>query len=179
MTKIDLKEAERVSRQAHDGQKYGDKDYFYHINQVVDIVKETIDDNHCIRSKLTECIVIAYLHDTVEDTDLNILDIDKKFGSETAHNVLLVTDEEGKNRKERKRKTNEKLSKSWGYYYPGLLVKVADRVANARESKNNNSSLFKMYKKEHRDFKEATYREGLCDNLWKELDEYFGEECLA
>jgi (p)ppGpp synthase/HD superfamily hydrolase len=112
----------------------------YHIKQVVKIAEELGYD---------ESIVIAsVLHDTLEDTTLSYNDIKKAFGKEIAEIVYCVTDELGRDRTERKEKTYPKIKSNW----KATVVKICDRIANIRQSKEYNKGLFDMYKKEHEPF---------------------------
>jgi (p)ppGpp synthase/HD superfamily hydrolase len=88
------------------------------------------------------------LHDILEDTPLSYNDVKKEFGEKVADIVYDVTDELGKNRKERKERTYPKIRAN----HDAILVKICDRIANANNSKKLNKRMFEMYKKEHRDF---------------------------
>jgi len=129
-----------VADKAHANQTYDIYPYGYHIRQVVKIAEELGYD---------ESIVVASaLHDTLEDTELSYNDLKKAFGEEVAEIVYCVTDELGRNRKERKEKTYPKIQGNW----KATVVKICDRIANMQQSKEYNQRLFEMYKKEHKDF---------------------------
>src|SRR6185369_14989980 len=99
----------------------------------------------------------------------------QEFGDRVADCVALVTDEAGVNRKERKARTNEKLSRISGEHELALVVKAADRLANLRMSAGDRSgSKLDMYLREHSTFRQAAYRAGLCDELWQEMDRILG-----
>lgn len=150
-----------VAEKAHQNQQYDIYPYIYHVRQVVKIAEDLGFD---------ESIVAACaLHDVLEDTDLSFNDIKKAFGLEVAEIVYCVTDELGKNRKERKEKTYPKIRGNW----KASVVKICDRIANVRHSRDYNNRLFDMYVKEH---------DGFCANIaskdhpaneiskaWKEL----------
>tara|TARA_Y100001956_G_scaffold57974_1_gene57178 strand:- start:2979 stop:3563 length:585 start_codon:yes stop_codon:yes gene_type:complete len=182
LTKI----AKNISFRLHNGQIY-DHDrqipYGFHINQVVDLVSEY--------GFVAE--MIAALHDTIEDTDvtehgLESILISKIYESninipaiyiqpiakKVAHSVYLLSDEDGINRKERKRKTNHKLSMVTDEFLIVLIVKIADRIANMRYSyETDNKSKMKMYFKEFEDFKKAVYRRNLPINIVYKLDKVY------
>ena len=85
--------------------------------------------------------------------------------------VALVTDAAGANRRERKERTNAKLSAAEGELELALLVKAADRLANLRMSaKRGPGAKLAMYRDEHLAFRQAVFRPGLCDALWQEMD---------
>ena len=118
--------------------------------------------------------VIAYLHDVVEDADIELNTIEIEFGKFVADCVSILTDEAGNNRKERKEKTNFKMKNVSGELEMALIVKASDRLANMLACiADNNHELLSMYKNEHEAFKNSVYREGLCDMLWYELDRIF------
>lgn len=146
---------------AHKNQMYGVHPYSYHLDAVASIVRKY--------GEAAE--VVAYLHDVVEDTDVSLDEIEKQFGSLVARCVAILTDEPGKDRKERKSKTYAKMAKVTGEKNLALLVKAADRLANVRASvADKNNKLIEMYKSEYSVFKSAVYRDGLCEEIWHELE---------
>lgn len=131
-----LERALMVATKAHATQTYDIYPYDYHLRQVVSIAQELGYD---------ETIQVACaLHDCLEDTELSYNDIKKAFGKDVAEIVFCVTDELGRNRKERKEKTYPKIRSNWR----AIVVKICDRIANMRQSKEYNPTLFKMYEKE-------------------------------
>lgn len=156
-----LQEARAFAVAAHGEQKYGDRPYSFHLDAVAAIAAPYG----------AEAVTVAYLHDTVEDTDATVAEIDSRFGSKVAACVSLLTDESGANRKERKAKTYAKLAVVSGPTELALLVKAADRLANVRACvQDHKQALWELYRSEHTTFKGAAYRAGLCDPLWTELD---------
>jgi guanosine-3',5'-bis(diphosphate) 3'-pyrophosphohydrolase len=154
--------AREIAVIAHKDQMYGNKSYIYHLDMVHKIVRG--DYNEYVE-------VLAYLHDVKEDTNFPTQVIVKLFGDYVNTCVDLISDCDGKNRKEKKLKTNKKLSEIGNDYSIVLIVKVADRLANLIECcLTENKSLFDMYQREHVEFKKAVYRKGLCDELWLDLD---------
>ncbi|MFA3789502.1 HD domain-containing protein [Aliiglaciecola sp. SL4] len=145
----------------HADQKYGKHPYSYHLDDVAAKAKAFGKDAE----------VIAYLHDVVEDTSATIEDIEYQFGKLVADCVAVVTDEKGATRQERKKKTYQKMAKVTGETELALIVKVCDRLSNVKTSvKDQNSKMFSMYCREHDVFRTSAYRQGLCDELWQELD---------
>ena len=147
--------------EAHGDQLYGTGPYSDHLDDVAAIA-HVFGEN---------AKAIAYLHDVIEDTAVQIEHIEEGFGLFIARCVELLTDESGKNRKERKQKTYAKLSLVAGNFELALIVKTADRLANVRSGAKND-----MYKKEHEQFKHAVYRQDLCESLWQELDEILSSD---
>ena len=125
---------------AHDNQLYGTYPYIYHIKQVVDIAKGLDYE--------LDILIACALHDTIEDTEVSYNDIKTNFNGEIAEIVYSVTDELGRNRKERKSKTYPKIKENW----KATVVKICDRIANIEHSRTHNKNLMKMYMKEHKDF---------------------------
>lgn len=159
-------QARTFAIQAHGTQKYGDHPYSYHLDAVAALAEPYGQ----------EAVVVAYLHDTVEDTGTKISEIESMFGPKVAACVSLLTDEPGANRKERKAKTYAKLAGVQGENELALLVKTADRLANVRACvKDKKQSLWQIYKEEHPAFKDSAYRAGLCDPLWAELEVLLSE----
>jgi (p)ppGpp synthase/HD superfamily hydrolase len=137
-----LERALLVAEVAHSTQKYDIYPYIYHIKQVVKIAEELGYDE--------TILVGCALHDVMEDADLSYNDIKKAFGEDVAEIVFCVTDELGRNRKERKEKTYPKIRANW----KAIAVKICDRIANATHShhEGGKSGMFKLYQKEHIDF---------------------------
>lgn len=157
-----IEKAKMVAERVHKNQQYDIYPYMYHIESVVNIAKELGYDD--------EIIVGCYLHDSMEDGDLSYNDIKKAFGESVAEIVFAVTDELGRNRKERKEKTYPKIKVNW----KATVVKICDRIANVRQSKEYNNDLFSMYKKEHADFvdglKTDLHPPGELNKAWLELE---------
>ena len=75
-------------------------------------------------------LAAALLHDTVEDTQTSIAEVEQLFGREVASIVAEVTDDKSLEKAERKRLQVERAhSKSEG----AKLVKLADKIANLRD----------------------------------------------
>jgi guanosine-3',5'-bis(diphosphate) 3'-pyrophosphohydrolase len=158
-------QARSFAVEAHADQKYGDHPYSYHLDAVAEFAVPYGE----------EAVVVAYLHDTAEDTETTIADIEARFGPRIAACVSLLTDESGTNRKERKARTYAKLAGVRGPNELALLVKAADRLANVRACiKDRKNSLWQLYRSEHAMFRASAYRAGLCEPLWTELDQLLG-----
>lgn len=93
-------------------------------------------------------LVSGWLHDTMEDTSTSYTDLKNEFGIEIAEIVYCMTDELGRNRKEKKAKTYPKIRSN----SKAIIVKVADRIANVRFGISEKSSQLEMYKKEFEEF---------------------------
>lgn len=112
-------------------------------------------------------LAACWLHDVIEDCRKTYNDIKKEFGQDVADIVYAVTNEKGRNRKER---ANER-------YYEGIrntpfatYVKLCDRLANVSYSANPRTNIFYMYRKEHPDFLLSIY-----DERYKEMFDKLNE----
>lgn len=83
-----IKKAIAFAKEKHEGQLYGDKDYFQaHIMTVLDnAVSVTCDE---------EIWIIALLHDTLEDTNTTYYELEEEFGCRVAQGVLSLTKTKG------------------------------------------------------------------------------------
>ncbi len=113
---------------------------------------------------ISEVLAAVWSHDVIEDCRQNYTDVKNVLGENVAELVYALTNEKGKNRKER---ANDK-------YYEGIrktpfgdYVKICDRLENAYYSKLHNESLLSVYRKEHDHFKKQ---------LWKVSNQEMFEE---
>lgn len=149
------REARLVAVRAHGLQPYDDIfPYEKHLDDVVDILKKFGFSG--------KYIVAGYLHDAIEDGALSYNDIKRHFGLEVAEIVFCVTDELGRNRLEKKRKTLPKIASN----PDAIIVKLADRIANIEHG-----GKIDMYQKEYEEFRGALYSNGIGPQfLWEYLD---------
>ena len=152
----------------HAGQMYGAKDYVQgHLFEVAHLLQ---------RSGFTsrEVVVAGWCHDVVEDTKTTLDEVRERFGDEVARLVWAVTNEPGKNRKERALATYPKIRAAGR---DAVAVKLCDRVVNVEACwKSQDAKLF-MYRKEYADFRLALRREEdgtLVMALWDRLDKLLG-----
>ena len=125
--------------------------YEFHLRMVVNVFNQfkQLIENECegdIDSILEYIELACWGHDLIEDTRVSYNDVKKVLGEGAADIIYAVTNEKGKNRKER---ANDK-------YYEGIrntdgavFVKLCDRIANVQYSKMTGSRMFEMYKKEN------------------------------
>lgn len=130
--------------------------YEFHLRMVVQVAKDFIylvekSGEGDIDILIEDIIMACYGHDLIEDTRVSYNDVKEVLGETAADIVYAVTNEKGKNRKER---GNHK-------YYEGIrntpyavFVKLCDRIANVQYSKMTKSRMFEMYKKENNQFVE-------------------------
>ena len=77
-----------------------------------------------------ETIAAALLHDTVEDTDTTLAELEKEFGPAISELVAEVTDDKSLPKEERKRHQVEHAS---SLSPRARLVKLADKISNLRD----------------------------------------------
>lgn len=168
--------------------KYDYNDYSYHLKMVANIAEQF---QHLIINYNSDVIFAScYCHDLIEDTRLTYNDLKiklsdlvydcnlnsyfyhqdcEKFAIEVTEIVYALTNEKGRNRKER---ANDK-------YYQGIrntkyatFIKLCDRIANIKHCKLEGNKL-EMYKRENSNFINQLYiGEGL---LYKEMFDYIDE----
>ena len=75
-------------------------------------------------------LAAALLHDTVEDTDTTLDEIEREFGQEVANLVDEVTDPKGITSEVRRQR---QVDKGPHYSHGAKLIKLADKISNVRE----------------------------------------------
>ena len=121
--------------------------YEFHLRMVNNVYE---DFQHLLDEELTlYCSKAVWAHDLIEDTRVSYNDVKNQLDEEVADIVYAVTNDKGKNRKER----------AGDKYYEGIrntpgavFVKLCDRIANVQYGKMTKSRMFEMYKKENPEF---------------------------
>lgn len=162
-----IKKAMELALKSHGDQKYGRCPYSKHLNDVVNCVERFgfKSENALKDSFVEDLICAAWLHDSVEDTELTCEEIEKEIGASVADIVGRVTDEDGETREEKKAKTYPKIRGNFG----ATVVKLADRISNIESSFEGNQAKFEKYVKEQDDFYAAVYVPMLADPMWIHL----------
>lgn len=169
--------AARIAEQAHQNQKYGTMPYRVHLEDVQKVLNRFgyLVTAEAFNPAVANLIVSAWLHDVLEDTVLSAEHLEYHVGVEVTDLVKRVTDEPGRNRKEKKLATYPKIK---GHYYATVL-KLADRIANVEASKkmkkDGNKNLYQMYAKEYADFRMHLFEEQGPVAMWIYLDSLFKE----
>ncbi len=153
-------EAKKFGIRAHEGDTYGEYPYSKHLNDVYNVLITFGIFNRVVLS-------VAWLHDTIEDTQVVYEDIYDHFGHVIADLTYLLTDKRGRNRKERHRNTYPDLAED----HFARLIKLADRIANVTHSMHATQEKFIMYEKEYPYFKEV-----LQTKMTEETDEFYDIE---
>jgi (p)ppGpp synthase/HD superfamily hydrolase len=157
----------KMSCVAHATKSYRGQPYYTHYDDVDSIlVQYGFKNNDILRTS-------GVLHDTMEDCGFTYNDIKKVFGKEIADIVYLVTDFKGHNRTERK---PDELYLQMRLNALAVTLKVADRIANARASIENNDRMGDTYKAEYVHFREMLYNPSnkSLRPMWVELDGLMG-----
>lgn len=134
---------------AHAGQLYGRWSYTVHLVDVVRAVGEFGCDAAFMRAA-------AWLHDSIEDTDVTVEEIYHLVHPAVAGLVHAVTDLPGATREERKRKTLPRIRAAGS---DAVFLKLCDRIANVRRCEAGDRRAM-MYASEHREFADALWMPG-------------------
>ena len=121
--------------------------YEFHLRMVNKVYE---DFQHLLDEELNDyCGKAVWGHDLIEDTRVSYNDVKNQLDEEAADIIYAVTNDKGKNRKERAGvKYYEGIRKTPG----AVFVKLCDRIANVQYGKMTKSRMFEMYKKENSDF---------------------------
>lgn len=127
-----INKAANFAENAHKGQRYGDHDYTYHLSQVAEFARKRTEGMDI----QTTVIIVAWLHDVLEDTDVTYEELEREFG----HCVALACQDLNKE------------GKSYEEYMTNILksfvareVKTCDTMANLTNSmaENREKSILK------------------------------------
>ena len=123
--------AKRIARRAHNGQLYGDKDYFMHHVEGVTLSIQKVTSDPVL-------IIVGLLHDVVEDSNYTIEQIKENFGTEIGEAVDAITKRTGETRYDYLNRCRKNPIASF--------VKLHDATFNLRESeKENNTKRMEYY----------------------------------
>lgn len=135
----EVNEARLFAAQQHAqrNQTHGDRPYVCHLDELDEVRDRFGITDHATR-------IGVFTHDLQEDCDISNEEIQERFGKRVAALTDAVTDEPGRNRKERKAATLEKTNRMGGN-----VLKTIDRIANFEQClRDHNPGLAKMYRKE-------------------------------
>lgn len=140
--------AKETAIKAHEGQYRKGRDeqgnkipYSQHPIDVAELLKKVKTSK-----KMEELVSAAYLHDTIEDTNMTYENIKDEFGELVADLVQQLSSDP----KEVKRlgKTDYLINKMLNMSSWGLVIKLADRAANTSDMAKANPTFRKKYIKE-------------------------------
>lgn len=138
-----LEEAILFAAEAHDGQvrKYTGEPYITHPVAVARIV-ETVPEH------TEDMLIAAVLHDTVEDTETTLDDIERYFGNSVRELVFYLTDisqpEDGNRATRKAMDAAHNARGDWR----AQTIKVADLLHNTACIKRNDPNFWKVYRRE-------------------------------
>jgi len=117
----------KFSAEKHRHQRRKDRDASPYINHPIDVAEMLLRVGEV---EDAEIIVAALLHDTIEDTRTEPVEIEKEFGKNVLSLVLEVTDNKGLSKEARKElQVKNAPHKSAG----AKQIKVADKISNLRD----------------------------------------------
>jgi guanosine-3',5'-bis(diphosphate) 3'-pyrophosphohydrolase len=134
-----LESARVLAIASHRDQRYADEPYVRHLEAVVRVLVSNGADPS-IPAHL-DVLCAAWLHDTLEDTDLEPTHIEVGFGRNVLEIVQAVTDQPGANRHERHLATYPRIAE----LEPAVCVKLADRIANLERSMLLAGAMLRKY----------------------------------
>lgn len=144
-SKIEM--AKQLALEYHGDQRYGDRLYEFHLNDVIQVLNENAISSS--NEFYIDLHVIAWLHDVLEDTNIDPKIISNQFGAHVLTAVQALSDGEGKNRTEKK----AAMMKNLVLNQSAMIVKLADRISNVRISiQDANEKKLSMYKAENASF---------------------------
>lgn len=161
---ISLQAAREWCSSAHGSQLYDQLPYRYHLGKAENVaVRFGFGNDRIIR-------ISCWTHDVPEDTKSKLEDLLRaRFPSRVVEITWRVTDEPGKNRSERKRKTYPKIACDW----KAVVVKLCDRIANVEHSINNPKRMRKN-RREYPKFRQALFNPNHDQRvlqMWAHLDQ--------
>ena len=127
--------------------KYDQYPYDFHLQMVVNAAEQFI---HLIPEDAQHNVLAGcWTHDIIEDARETYNDVKNALNEDVAELAYALTNDKGKTRSERAGDT----------YYVGIrntpyatYIKLCDRIANATHSKNTNSKMLAVYRKENPNF---------------------------
>jgi guanosine-3',5'-bis(diphosphate) 3'-pyrophosphohydrolase len=147
-----LELARALAVASHGEQLYADEPYVHHLEEVVRVLISNGADPS-IPAHL-EVLCAAWLHDTLEDTEIDPSRIETEFGLKVLEIVKAVTDQPGANRHERHRATYPRIAE----LEAAVCVKLADRIANIERSSLLAGRMLRKYLDENTYFVETLER---------------------
>lgn len=113
--------AEKHAQQKRKGENA--EPYFNHLLEVAELIAASNRDLD------VELIMAAFLHDTVEDTGVTLLELEQRFGNDVAALVAEVTDDKSLPKETRKQLQVERTP---GKSPRAQALKLADKTSNLR-----------------------------------------------
>ena len=144
---------------------YDNKPYSAHLKMVYDYGCKYA---HLLAKDEVELALAGcWVHDTIEDCRQTYNDVKNACGPEVAEIAYALTNEKGKNRKER---ANDKYYEGIRQHKLSIYVKLCDRLANTRYSAENNQGMLAVYGKEMKHFQSALWEPAFAP-MFEELNQ--------
>lgn len=162
--------AARIAWYYHRNQlrKGREEPYYFHCARVAAIVSSFQDSTE-------EMVIAAWLHDTIEDTSINVSLIDKEFGSNVLNIVLELTNKFTKysypkmNRADRKIAEHERLAKC---SREAKIIKLCDRLDNISDYDYVKTKQYYLDETRHLADLLSDVSAALANDIYSRLDEY-------
>ena len=155
-----------IEAHAKVNQDYDGHPYSVHLCMVFEQAMNFI--NYIPKQDRYDVLNAVWLHDTIEDCRLTYNDVLKISNAKVADLVYALTNEKGKNRKERANSNYYKGIRDLKY---AVFIKLCDRLANVLYSRATDSTLFYVYRNENDEFLKNLFEEDHHELRYKELVE--------
>jgi len=134
-----LKKAKEFDTTKHEGQKrkFGGQPYIVHPEAVADIITKFQGN--------TKLQIVAWLHDTLEDTNTSIEELTNEFGAEIINLIIELTTPKSVIKSEKGKYLLDKMNHM---SEDALTVKLADRLNNVSDFNIAPDSFVNKYKPE-------------------------------
>ena len=140
-------DAMMFAREVHKNQrrKYTNNPYADHLAEVAGIVA-TVSSSKTTPSREV-IIAVAWLHDSIEDQNVQHEDLAERFGIDVMTGVVLLSDLESGNRAERKAASRARLGAAPGWVQ---TIKCADLISNTSSIVMHDPKFAAVYLEEKR-----------------------------
>lgn len=154
------------AHECHSGtnHRYDNNSYMVHLCHVRDVAERYKHLIHENKFALSAC----WTHDLIWDTRQSYNDIKNNCGPVIAELSFALSEDLGRNRKERNSPAYYSRIRDMQY---ATFVKLCDRIANIEYGIESKSSMVDMYRKEHEKFYDALCVTNEYDEMWKHLNE--------
>lgn len=165
MSLIQTAQSYASERHASCNHLYDEHPYAFHLAMVAEAATALSEDyDTAIRERIVSA---AWCHDLIEDARETYNDVKKVLGVEVADIVYALTNEKGRTRGERANSIYYEGIKATPY---ATLVKVCDRIANVRHSRDKGGRMYETYATEYANFKAKLYEPGQYEAAWQSLE---------
>jgi (p)ppGpp synthase/HD superfamily hydrolase len=149
---------------AHMGQMQRDKFYTCHLEEVENVLIRF--DSCSFRMRAA-----AWLHKTVEKSDVTMKDIKREFPGFVASLVDAVTSVPGQSHEQQNSAMYLRIKECGGM---AIVLKLADRIANVEEAIQSaisrNESKLPIHEDGYSEFRDALYESKNADAMWAHMD---------